>query len=77
MASKKVVRQNASKLKRLYLSNKDKKIAGVCGGVARYLGVDPTVVRLAWILLSLVWGAGLLLYLLAWLLIPKNPNANE
>ena len=47
---------------RLHKSVKDKKVAGVCGGIAEWLGVDPTIVRLAWILLTLGWGSGVLLY---------------
>ena len=65
------------KNKKLYLSNKDKKIAGVCGGIAKYLGLDSTVVRLVWILLVLLWGFGIIAYLIAWLVIPRNPNPNE
>ncbi len=58
--------------KKLYLSEKDKKIAGVCGGIAEYLGVDSTVVRLFWVLFSLAYGVGILAYLIAWFVIPKR-----
>lgn len=68
---------NMGRVKNLYLSNKDKKIAGVCGGIAKYLGVDSTVVRLVWVLFTLAWGMGLLAYVLAWALIPRNPNPSE
>ncbi len=61
-------------MKRLYRSGKEKIIAGVCGGIAEYLGIDPTIVRLVWILFSLVGGAGILFYLIAWLVIPRNPQ---
>ncbi|HLD62581.1 MAG TPA: PspC domain-containing protein [Candidatus Norongarragalinales archaeon] len=61
--------------KRLYLSNKDKKIAGVCGGVAQYLGIDPTIVRLIWLLLAFAGGFGILAYLVAWIIVPRNPNS--
>jgi phage shock protein C len=57
--------------KKLYLSETDKKIGGVCGGVAEYLAVDSTLIRLAWVLLVLVGGSGLLLYLIAWIIIPR------
>ena len=60
---------------RLYLSNKDKKIAGVCGGVAQYLGIDPTIVRLIWLLLAFAGGFGILAYLVAWIIVPRNPNS--
>lgn len=56
--------------KRLYRSTKDKILGGVCGGVAEYFDVDPTIVRLIWILLTLAWGAGLLLYIIAWIIVP-------
>ncbi|HWF12690.1 MAG TPA: PspC domain-containing protein [Candidatus Acidoferrales bacterium] len=58
------------------LSMKDKKIAGVCGGIAEYLDVDPTIVRLIWVALSVVPGGfvgGVLAYVLAWAIIPKSP----
>jgi len=66
-------RQRAS-YKQLTLSNTDSKIAGVCGGIAEYLDVDPTIVRLIWLVLSIVPGGivgGVLAYLLAWIIIPK------
>ncbi len=60
--------------KQLTLSATDKKIAGVCGGIAEYLDVDPTIVRLVWVALSVVPGGfigGALAYFLAWTIIPK------
>ncbi|MFH0833005.1 MAG: PspC domain-containing protein [Candidatus Aenigmatarchaeota archaeon] len=63
-----------SKIKRLYRSGKDKILGGVCGGVAEYLNVDPVVIRLLWILLSLAWGFGILLYIIAWIIVPRNPK---
>lgn len=56
--------------KRLYKSIKDKKIAGVCGGIAEYLNVDSTIVRLICIVLVFGWGAGLLAYIVAALIMP-------
>ncbi len=49
--------------KRLYKS-RDKKICGVCGGVAKYFGIDPAVVRVIWAITSLFWGTGILIYLI-------------
>lgn len=69
------VRQRTSH-KQLTLSSTDKKMAGVCGGIAEYLDVDPTIVRLIWVALSVVPGGfvgGALAYLLAWIIIPKAP----
>jgi phage shock protein PspC (stress-responsive transcriptional regulator) len=60
--------------KKLTLSATDSKIAGVCGGIAEYLDVDPTIVRLVWVALSVVPGGfigGFLAYVLAWIIIPK------
>ena len=57
--------------KKLKLST-DKKIAGVCGGVAKYFGIDPTIVRVIWLLLALAYGFGVLAYLICWFLFPKE-----
>lgn len=59
--------------KRLYKSNQNKMIDGVCGGIAEYFGVDPTVVRLLWALFSLMGGCGILAYIIAAIIIPRNP----
>src|SRR5271170_2735479 len=56
----------------------DSKIAGVCGGIGEYFDVDPTMVRLLWVVLSVVPGAfvgGVLAYVLAWAIVPKAPQA--
>ena len=58
--------------KRLYRIVEGKMIAGVCGGIAEYLNIDPTVVRLIWALLAL-GGAGILAYIIAALIIPVKP----
>jgi phage shock protein C len=57
--------------RRLTLSATDKKVAGVCGGIADYFGVDPTLVRLAAVVLALLGGSGLLIYIVAWIIMPK------
>ena len=59
--------------KKLYRSVSDKKIAGVCGGLAEYLNMDPTVIRVLWALLSFS-GAGLLAYIVCALIIPEKPD---
>ena len=56
--------------KKLYKSNTDKKIAGVCGGIAEYFNLDPTVVRLAWVAFCALGGSGILAYILAAIIIP-------
>lgn len=63
--------------KRLYLSENDKKIGGVCGGLAEYLGVDATLVRVIWVFAALVFGSGILAYLIAWLLMPRRPDYKD
>ncbi len=60
--------------KRLYLSNTDKKVAGVCGGIAEFFGIDPTIIRVLWIICSLLFGSGILAYLICWLVIPRQPE---
>ena len=62
-------------VKRLYRSRTDKKIAGVCGGIARYLDIDPVVPRLIWVIFALAFGTGLLAYVICWLVIPMEPGA--
>jgi phage shock protein C len=52
----------------------DKKIAGVCGGVARYFGLDSSLVRAIWLLCVLLAGTGLLVYLVLWVAMPLDPD---
>ena len=59
--------------KRLYRARSDRKLAGVCAGIADYFGWDPTLVRVGWIVLTLMGGSGILLYLLLWLVMPEVP----
>jgi len=57
----------------LYRPRSDRMIAGVCGGLGKYIGMDPTVIRLVWaILLIPSLGTGLLVYIIAWLIIPQG-----
>ena len=59
--------------KKLYRSRTDRKIAGVCGGLAEFIGIDPTIIRVIWALVSLS-GAGLIAYLICALIIPERPS---
>ena len=59
-------------MKKLYRSKDNRMIFGVCGGLGEYFEIDPTLVRLAWLLFAL-WGAGILAYLIAWIIIPEEP----
>ncbi len=61
-------------IKRLYRSGKDKIIAGVCGGIAEYFNIDPVIVRILLILSIFLWGFGILFYLIACIIIPRNPK---
>ena len=58
--------------KKLFRSESDKKIAGVCGGLAEYIGVDVTIIRLIWALVAVFGGTGLVAYLIAALIIPTE-----
>ncbi len=60
--------------KRLYKSATDKKLDGVCAGIAEYLNLDPTLIRLAWVIFSLMGGSGILAYIIAAIIIPRNPG---
>ena len=62
------------KVKRLYKCEEGKVICGVCGGLAKYFDVDPTIVRLIWAALTLVGFSGLIAYIIAALIIPKDPD---
>jgi phage shock protein C len=59
--------------KRLLRSKTNRMIGGVCGGIGEYLGIDPTIVRLLWILFTFFsFGAGVLAYIIAWIIIPEK-----
>lgn len=60
--------------RKLFRSRKQRILGGVCGGLGDYFGVDPTLIRLAWVIFCLVWGAGLIFYLIAWIVIPPAPD---
>lgn len=59
--------------KRLLRSNNDRMIAGVCGGIGEYLGINPIIIRLLWAIFTLIsLGAGIIAYILAWIIIPEE-----
>ena len=64
-------------MKKLCKSNKNRKICGVCGGIAEYLNADPTLIRLAFILISMAAGTGLLAYIAAALIMPEANEVEE
>ena len=59
--------------KKLYKSNTNKVIDGVCGGIGEYFNIDPTLVRLAWVVVCALGGSGLLAYIIMALIIPRQP----
>ena len=59
--------------KKLYKSRSNKMLAGVCGGIGEYFGVDPTIVRVIWAVLSLSAGIGILAYIICAIVIPDHP----
>ena len=60
--------------KKLYKSVKDRKIAGVCGGIAEYLNVDSNVIRIIWVLFAFGFGSGILAYIICALILSDNPS---
>ncbi len=60
--------------KRLYRSRADRRVAGVCGGIADYLAVDPTIVRIIWALFAIAGGPGVVLYIILAAIIPEDPE---
>ncbi len=59
--------------RRLYKSRTERMIDGVCGGIAQYFDLDPTLVRIAWVILTLLGGSGIILYIAAMIIMPKEP----
>jgi len=60
------------KTKRLFRSRSSRVIAGVCGGIGEYFNIDPVIVRIIWVVVTLLGGAGLLAYIIAWIAIPNG-----
>lgn len=59
-------------MRRLYRSDTDRVFAGVCGGLGEYMNIDPTIIRIIWVLVGLLGGSGLILYIVAALIIPRK-----
>jgi phage shock protein C len=64
-------------MNRLYKSEKDKVFEGVCGGIGEYLNVDPVIIRLMWVVLVIFGGTGIVAYLIAMLIIPRQPASGS
>jgi phage shock protein C len=69
-----IASREGNALKRLYRSSKDRKLAGVCGGLGEYLGIDPTVVRVLWLFSAFFGGIGVIAYIAALLIVPRHPE---
>ncbi len=65
---------NPVQQKRLYKSRTNRMIDGVCGGIAEYFGLDPTLVRIVWVLVTLLGGSGFVLYIVAMIIMPARPD---
>ena len=63
--------------KRLYKDHSNKKLCGVCSGIAKFFDLDPTVIRLAWILFSALGGSGVLAYIICAIVMPDEPGYIE
>ena len=63
-----------AKTRRLYRSRTDRKLAGVCGGLAQYFNTDATLIRVLFVVLALLGGPGLVIYLLMWIIVPEQPS---
>lgn len=66
-----------SKVSRLYRSETNKVIAGVAGGLGDYFNIDPTIIRILFILLTIFGGSGLIIYIVLWLIIPTKSTGNK
>ncbi len=68
------IKSNDFKQKRIYRSKKDRILCGVCGGIAKYLGIDPTIVRLLWVIITFGYGIGIVAYIVACIVMPIEPD---
>lgn len=60
--------------RKLYKSSSNRMIDGVCAGIAEYFNFDPTLIRLAWVIFSVAGGSGIIAYIIAAIIIPRNPD---
>ena len=67
----------AKKTKRLYRSEKDKMIGGVCAGIAEHFNIDPVLVRIIAVVLLIIYGASFFAYLLLWIIVPNKSKIKK
>jgi phage shock protein C len=60
--------------RKLYRSRTDRKLAGVCGGLAQYFNLDATLIRVLFVVLAVLGGSGLVLYVAMWIIVPSEPQ---
>ena len=60
--------------RKLYRSRSDRKLAGVCGGLAKFFSLDPTLIRVLFAILALAGGSGIVIYLAMWIMVPNQPQ---
>ena len=60
--------------RKLYRSRSNRQVAGVCGGLAEYFSMDPTLIRVLFVVLAVLGGSGLVLYLALWIIVPNAPQ---
>ncbi len=60
--------------RKLYRSRSDRKLAGVCGGLAEFFSLDPTLIRVLFVVLALAGGSGIVIYLAMWIMVPSQPQ---
>jgi phage shock protein C len=61
--------------RKLYRSRTNRKLAGVCGGLAEFFNLDPTLLRVLFVVLAVLGGSGIIIYLAMWILVPNQPDA--
>lgn len=64
-------------MKKIFKSSTDKKICGVCGGIAKYLSIDATVIRLLWVIITALGGAGVVAYIICAIIMPDEPPVDS
>ncbi len=63
--------------KKLYRSKKQRILGGVCGGMGEYFDIDPSLIRLIWLLIFFMGGSGLLIYIICWIVIPEEEEKRK
>ena len=63
-----------SEMKRFYRSRSERMVAGICGGLGKFLGIDPTLIRLVAVLVALTWPFALVVYFITMLIVPEEPQ---